>query len=454
MVNYVKTHKAVLVIFFAALLMRVAAMFSFENEVSLIYVSDSQTYLSIAHNLIEHGVFSMELSDDPTPDSFRTPLYPFFLIPFVYLETSLYLPVLVQNLIFSLVAALSFLLARRLFSERVAFFGMLLFVLEPTTALISGQVMTEPLFLSSFIPAVLLLAVALKEKNIRALYLGALLLALAALTRPVAFYLFPLIPLAVLLMRGKEDLRLSLKQAALALLIFFCAVSPWFIFLLKELHTVNFSSLSSFDLYTYHGRLFDEWRYSRDPLIADRLSPLDYSVMDTFDASIIPTMQKVGLGYILSHPFEYALYHALRLPRLFTDSGYGSIMSGFSIGEKSINSFGGGFLDTLFSSQAGWLIHQTLREPLLLVLFVGDLFFVLCLLLSLLTLWVHWKETRVLNKVALFLMIILALYAFLASPIGGPRLRIPLNAILFFLAADTVRMLMQMRREGKKHASA
>lgn len=453
MLEFLKKHRLPVIIFAAALGIRIFAMLSFESEKSLLYVSDSYTYLSVAQNLIDHGIYSMERADPPTPDNFRTPLYPFFLTPFVAMGASIYLAVILQNLIFSFAAVCTFLLAQRLWSTGVAFVGTLLFVLEPITALISAQVMTEPLFLSFFVPAVLLFSLAVKEAHPRYALFGALLLGLAALTRPVAFYLCILIPLALILAGWKP---FPWRKIAAGILTFFLVLSPWLLFTTLVVKTPDFSSLSSFDLYAYHGRLFDEWREKRGVRTeSDRLPVFDYSPIDaTFDAEVTSDMRTIGLRYIFSHPFEYAFFHLLRMPRLFTDSGYVTILNGFSPSEVGINAASGGFLDTLLSKRAGALIRQTLETPALGVLLLADLFFILCALGAFLHLLLYRKQYGALNKVSLFLIIILGLYTFLASPIGGPRLRIPLNAILFFLAADTVRILIQIRRERHKHATA
>ena len=73
-------RKIAILIFVTAFILRLFVLWSFDSEKSLLYVADSLTYLQTAKNMLEHGVYSMEISDAPHPDNFRSPLYPAFLL--------------------------------------------------------------------------------------------------------------------------------------------------------------------------------------------------------------------------------------------------------------------------------------------------------------------------------------------------------------------------------------
>jgi len=425
--------KSLFIIFLAAMIMRLLAIYFFAGEKSLLHVSDSLTYLQVAKNIINHGAYSMEVSSTPHPDNFRTPLYPLFLLPFVFLKTSLYYPVIFQNIIFSLAIALFYLLTRRLVSPAIALVSSLLYALEPFTALISGQIMTEPLFTSFFVTALLIFVLYIKEKKNHLLYLATTLLALSALTRPVAFYLGIIIPGAIMLTRT------AIKKAAMAGLLacslYLAILSPWMIFITTKVHTLDFSSLSSFDLYAFHGKYFDEWRKRHNPALTDTLPLLDLSVINnTFDARSIYLLKSVGFNYLQTHFFEYTLYHFLRLPNLYTDSGYASILNGVPGAPAYFGWVEGGVLEELIANPRA-SINLFFHRPINLLPLIADLFFVLIATLALSSPFIHFLRHRAWPPAYLFLTFVLLIYTFLASPIGGPRLRIPINPILFFLGA-------------------
>lgn len=436
-------HKWALIIFTAALVLRAAALFSWQDETSLYYVSDSYTYRQVAANLIEHGVYSMELSPTPHPDNFRTPLYPFFLFPFVYFKISMYVPVIIQSLIMAIGSVFIYRLATRIWNEKIARWSALLYALEPFTALIGTQLMTEAIFTTLFLPSLLYFALYLKDNQTKYLIFGATLLALSALTRPVAFYLFVLIPLVALFGKNRQFLW---KKIFIPLTIFFLIISPWLYFIKFVVKTSEFSSLSSFDMYAYHGVYFDNWRAERGA--TDRLPYLNLDEINhTLDARPIPKFKEVGLGYITDHFGEYLWYHFIRLPYLWTDSGYASILNGIPSLKFTYDSVKGGFVDQInLLHPYQTFIRPIMNEPFLLVLFVADIMFIITASLALLNPVFHFLKTRDFEWAAILLVAFLLLYTALASPIGGARFRIPVNFLIFALTLDSIFLLIKTRK--------
>lgn len=432
--------KIIAIIFLLAFLMRMAALFSFAEEKSLLYVSDSLTYIQVAKNIINHGVYSMEISDTPHPDNFRTPLYPIFLIPFVWLKTSLYVPAIVQCLIMSLGAALIFLLGQKIFSRKTAAIAAVLFAIEPFGALISAQIMTEAMFVSLFVPSLLLLGLYIKNHDKKKLALAAILLALASLARPVAFYLFILIPISAFIIQKKI---ICLKDIFIPLILFFTIVGPWITFNIFAVKTFEFSSLPGFDLYAYHGTYFNKWRIKRGADSNDTLPKVDLGKLnDTLNARAIPELKSVGLSYILSHKYEYAFYQIIRMPRLYTDSGYASILNGIPQLQMNYGSIKGGFFDRAKLTDIENTLYKPIKNsPILLVLLLADIGFIIISILAFSNPIIHRLKSGEWNKVSLFFVLFLILYTFLASPIGGARFRIPINPLLFLLSIDSVLLL-------------
>ena len=421
-------NKIAILIFSAALLLRLFVLWSFDSERSLLYVADSLNYLQTAKNMLAEGIYSTEISQTPHPDNFRTPFYPAFLVPFVYLKTSLYLPALAGAILMSLAAVFVFIFGKKIFDRKIAVGGAFLFALEPVGAIISSQIMAEALFMLFFVPAVFELGVYVKSGRRRELFLGALFLALSALVRPVAIWFFILVPIVILL-AGLN--RKNLKNFLFAFLIFLGALSPWLFYNVFILGTWGFYSQSDKALYLYHAKLFSEWLGEPEAL---RLVDYEEALNKNFDMRIIPEMKKAALELILSRHFEYARFHLAKTYRLFSDSGLVNVLNGLPYPQFHYDSAQEGFLESGDFS--------ALREkPFLAVLLLADLAIVLISILALLNPFFARKFSDENYKPKLFFVSIIVVYALLASPIGGPRLRIPLNPLLFLLALDSLRLL-------------
>ncbi|OGH73276.1 MAG: hypothetical protein A2921_04205 [Candidatus Magasanikbacteria bacterium RIFCSPLOWO2_01_FULL_43_20b] len=451
------------IIFLLAFLMRLTALFSFAEEKSLLYVNDSQTYLQTAKNILEHGVYSMEISETPHQDNFRTPLYPLFLLPFVWLKTSLYVPAIVQSIIMSFGIGLVFWLGQKIFSRKAAITAAVLFALEPTGALISAQIMAEAIFTPLFLGALFSVLMYIKTSKTKFLWYGSSLLAMSALARPIAFPLFIILPTAVWFVNQhiktfgvvvNDKYKKIARHAAASLGIFFLIISPWLYFIFFTVHSSSFSSIVWTQGYEYRARYFDEWRAKRGAPDEDRLPYADMRpVNETLDARAIAPIKLVVTNYLKTHFPQYLWFHFIRVPYLFTDSGYASILNG--IPQLNFNydtthgTVSGGFLEQIDWRQPSQTVIRVENQPLFLVLFFADLFFIVVALLAVANPLIFFWRQRQWSKEIIFLIGIILLYSAIASPIGGPRFRIPINPLLFLLAADTILILNKFRSDTK-----
>ncbi|MDO8499677.1 MAG: glycosyltransferase family 39 protein [bacterium] len=444
-----KNKTIIIIIFLLALAMRFAALASFHEAKSLIYVNDSLTYLQVAKNLLTHGVYSMEISATPHADNFRTPLYPFFLLPFVWSSASLYTIAIVQNIIASIGIVIFYWLAKKLMDHKIALAAALLGALEPFTALINSQIMTEAIFGSLFLTALILLAIFITDEHPAKLYMAALLLGLSSLARPIASPFMILLPLAGIFVYIKNK-RFPFKKIGAAIGISVLVVLPWMFFTWTRLHTLSFSSINNMQLYAYHGKLFDAWRYQRDPAITDRLPEISLDpINNTFSAAAIPPVHAVGLNYIKQHWTEYLLFHLVRTPRLFTDSGYASILNGLPWLHFNFDSSGGGLLDEMLYGQFGHAFAMLRDQPVAILLLFADIGFALTALLALANPLSHYLYNKKWPLPSLFLVLFILLYTLVASPISGARFRIPINPLLFMLAIDSIFMLYRLHTTKK-----
>jgi len=184
---------------------------------------DARAYVFAARSLVETGRY---------PDStdiyfFRAPGYPVFLVAATLGDPDrVALAKLANIALGSLSALLLAILSARLFRRRdVAIATGLAAAVHPSFVLVATEVQSEPLFLFFFLcSGLLLLSATDRPSSSQALLAGALL-ALAALTRPSALTLFPLLCAPLLDRRHPKRARAHL--AAAAFLGFAFALFPW-----------------------------------------------------------------------------------------------------------------------------------------------------------------------------------------------------------------------------------
>src|SRR3989338_7537202 len=99
---------------------------------------DSPGYMYMAKNLAEHGEF--------LPTNFRTPGYLFFLA-LIYLIFNSFIPAIFFGALISAFAApLIYLIAKEIFSEKIAFGAGILTAVEPMGLFLGESILTEGVF--------------------------------------------------------------------------------------------------------------------------------------------------------------------------------------------------------------------------------------------------------------------------------------------------------------------
>ncbi|MFT4512519.1 MAG: 4-amino-4-deoxy-L-arabinose transferase-like glycosyltransferase [Planctomycetota bacterium] len=177
---------------------------------------DAGEYAQYAHNLVEHGVYSMSKDPAPLPDSFRSPGYPLFLAAcrFVGGESAWYgLALWMQVVLSTLTVLLSYRLARQFLSFAPAVFAAALVALSPHVVVTAGFVLTE--CLAAFVVTSglwLLIGSRSKKRDV----IGALMLGLAPLCNETMVFL----PLVSGFALWHRDRRRAITVFALAMLPF------------------------------------------------------------------------------------------------------------------------------------------------------------------------------------------------------------------------------------------
>lgn len=177
---------------------------------------DAGQYAQYAHNMVEHGTYSLSKDPAPAPDSFRSPGYPLFLAlcRLVGGEDGWYaLARWLQVALSSLTVLVAFRLARQFTGFGPACASAVLVALSPHLVVSSAFVLTECLAAFVVTTGLWLLASA---KGMRGSVLGALVLGFAPLCNETLVFL----PLVAAVALWKRDRRRALTILAVALLPF------------------------------------------------------------------------------------------------------------------------------------------------------------------------------------------------------------------------------------------
>lgn len=406
---------------------------------------DAGSYIQTAKNFIEKGVWSANLGDNPSPDNMRTPVYPLFLMFFIGFGIPFIYAVIIQDILMAVSAVLIYVLGRRLFNEKTAFFAGLIFALEPYLAstFISKAIMTESFVLFFLILSFLNLALYIKEKNSKNLTAGSIFLALSALTKPQFFPFLIFIFIAVIL-AGK----ICLRRLFFACAIFLILVSPWLFYNFFVLKTVQFSSVPGLSLYVA-ADFFRQWENKSDYLKvyeypiekAERM--LDVNSEELFEPENAQKLSNMGKEIILEKPLSFVFYHIIHIPRLFWhETTVETIAQDFDIsentkqGEMDINA-----IKNIFHGRFSDAFKDLLNHPIWLVSLFLKIAVLLLSILALLNFFLKWIVGKEISRVSLFFLLIIVSYAVMMSPFGQQRYRVPIEPFILLLALDSIRLI-------------
>jgi 4-amino-4-deoxy-L-arabinose transferase-like glycosyltransferase len=243
-------------LFLAALALRLLIFGVIAHEPRKFYTYDSDGYDRRAMNILRYGEFASEGEPPRTPDLDRTPVYPLYLAAvFGSVGHQPWVAILLQVIIGSLTAVLTYLLARELrLSHLAAFVGGLIVALDPVSAMNANRLLTETIFTTLIVASIYALARYLNSERLSWALGAAVLLALASLTRPIAQFLpIAVLPLFVVVLR-----RAGWKRALLGALILLGVSLPltysWAYRNYRQAGVFTLSTISDTNLVYYRAR--------------------------------------------------------------------------------------------------------------------------------------------------------------------------------------------------------
>lgn len=405
---------------------------------------DSASYAFLAENMLVHGVFSSSEAAPFQAETFRSPGYPAFLVPFLFVFHSFTSVVLAQVFLVIASALVVYAMGRRLYSDRFALASALVFGLSPAIIFYTFTVLSDILFLFLFLFAIYLLffkAASSPRFAYLSLAAGALLLGYATLVRPAGLYSIAIIlPFIVFTHLRESGARKALAFAALAGIVYVSLLAPWY---LRNYYATGSATLSSIGPYTllfYNvaGFLGEKGGRDADSVKAD-IHGAEFSEAtrdDLQSGRYTDEMNAVTLRYVREDPVGYGIYHARGSTNFFLASSLKDISNESAVFRESL-------LSTPLLNESEVSLRERLRGGMVrgaYAIFKAEplftferLWWLFVALFAFIAPFLAWRDRE--KRLRLFLFFCLVGYfALIFGPVSYPRYRIASEPFLILLA--------------------
>lgn len=422
-----------------------------------VLVGDSYSYALLSHNLLEHGAYSVSTSAPFIPESFRLPGYPFYLYVFQYIGLPLWIATIVQMILSSLSVVLLYRIGKQFLSEKTAFIAAILFCFEWTSIFYSTLVMSDTLFVFSLLLSLYLFLRPNKSilGSVTQYAVAGANFGLAVLTRVMALYLLPLMPLAYVLLYRKELRPYGRMAAKLAVfgIVALLALAPWSLrnhghFGVYDISSTPYINFTQFNLplfYAYkdHISLDEAHKIVSDPLPSSTASGIESSLANK------PIFQKIISDALHGNLMSYAEFHLIKTIPFFVTDGLRDInrtTAFIPIPPDQTN-----FTDLLLHRDFGGMLQYFLSpSPNVMMLIVGSSIWILITLLWLFQLcYATIRRTHTMWFVLLASGLIIY-FAILTGPVSEHRYRMPAAPFMILLAVEGAYVLRQTYKHFRK----
>ncbi|MBI1957552.1 MAG: hypothetical protein HYS44_03835 [Candidatus Niyogibacteria bacterium] len=264
------------------------------------------------------------------PDALWMPGYPVFLAVLVWLKMSLSAMVFVQNVLAGLTAVMIYWLGVKVFnSPFVGIVAGIIFSFEPMSIYWNALLMSDNLASFLFLFSVCLFAS-------KRYYASAFVMGLAALTRPINLYLFPIF-LIMYVYQYKNVIgnsifsmvreRLFWKKIFLMACVFFFTIFPWMVRNKIQFNSWELSSDGWYALHYFASRTFADRNnipYSWPPVNSDYYSkyPNDVHRLYYVEFFNVPYYKKYLFDLISQRPADFAKFHFISVLKGFDNHDY------------------------------------------------------------------------------------------------------------------------------------
>ena len=269
---------------------------------------DSESYLQPAISLSSTGVY-------PPDSGKRTPLYPLFIALIYFLGGQN--PVLImaaQILLDAITIYLTYILGSRIFPKPAALLGAFLMAINIDSITYDFYYMTETLATLFTLAALLAWEKGYQEDRWGWMVIGAVLMGLSVLTRPIALY-FPIVLIIWLLLKKARPFSRRILGASVYFAAFLLTLLPWVIRNYQTIGLPTVSTISQYNLLFYnaasleaHLRGIGEKQVRQEYVILQEQRMAELGLEDTF-GNQARVQSKLAREVILSHPVQYIYVH-------------------------------------------------------------------------------------------------------------------------------------------------
>ncbi len=390
---------------------------------------DAKGYLQLAQNLLTTHTFSFSTQAPFALESFRAPGYPFFLA-LLYAVFGSWLSVLfVQAAIVSAAPVLLYILFRP-YHERVAFWGSMLFAIEPIRLFLSVSLLSDALYVCLFLLSLVLLEQGIQQERRNYFVLSGLALGVSILVRPIAIFL-PILYAGYLLFLGRFSRQSMISSMALCTACFI-VIFPWMLRNHANFGSWNISSVGSANLMIYNAPAFLQYRPDvRGQEVMERFQQ-EQSALPRSDAlSLVRSsvFTNTFFDVIRGHEITYGIFHVAKTLPFFVTDGLRDTVRLFNVDVGTMPNIS----TALLHGDIG-LVVQYLRTGGLAttLLIFGSGFWIVVTFLYGYTVVIVLRKR--LYKLALLLVAPMLYFALLTGPVSNARYRLPVEGILLVAA--------------------
>lgn len=407
------------------------------------FTSDSHQYLAIADNLWNHGTFyGWDLNEpiDMQGYSQRPPGYPFFLLPFRMLTSSIF-PILVLQILVSTATFWGlFKIWQELDLKVHPLWGVIpALIFFPAQLIYANMVMSEILFQAFVFWAFYFMIRFFREPLPKYLLFYNLLLCAGLLTKPV-LYLFWIPNLVILGWLAYKHKKFQLILLGILPII---AITAWCGLNYARTGYYHFSSITSINLLNYNASrtLLAVYGEEKEDSIIVGIMEHSKTIADFKERETY--MKGEATRLIMEHKGAYAKQHLKGMVNFFVDPGRFDLYTFFGLQEE-------GFQGLLyyFSKDGYPGIFQFFKEQpaapalSLILIMVWNLVLLLALLNFLFLRKVPW-EIRVLA------LLLIGYICAATGPLGASRFKIPIYPLLVLTIPFLWERIQQLFRRFK-----
>lgn len=416
-------------------------------ELSVNVISDSKYYTITARNLLKYHIFSHDSIPPIRPTAHWTPGFPFFLSLIIRICGLNYLCVIFIQVLLSLITALVVYKFIMLISKRedIAFWGAIMFSIEPNLSFYYLQIMTEPLFMFFFMSFLFFLFKYLQENHLGNIILASVLMGISIYVRVVVLY-FPVLVVLFIILNREQEITRKLMAGILFLFLTYLLIVPWY---MRNRKVFGSGAVATEGYYIVY------WGMVR-PLLASVYNlPMDKvdEIMEKEEEKAlekVPNVNdvtrgkvcfKLGMKHIIKHPMTYLKMHITSsLVNLFEPISFSIISKYFSGGvPPPTRNIMAPFLSLIGRGRVfealGILYKERIEE-----LPIGATLYITLSFIFNIVLWIgiiKWfiNSRDFLEYKSLFLWLTVFYFILITGANGDARFRVPIEPILFYFSA-------------------